>query len=241
MRRLVILLAAAAACFGPFAGKAAAAEAADSVAVVNDGSRITEAVATILGGALTGSVDNIERLGVKVDRKLLISYLDRIISGGTTGFTDLEADAYIDEYINRQRENYYNSTFSAEAQKAYCDSVAAIEGVVTTPTGLVFQTVVEGKGVNPADNDRVSVTYTGRLSDGSVFDETDGPVVFDVARLVPGFTEALHMMKPGGTYRFVIPASLGYGTEGVPGAIPPNAALDFTLKLLEVIPTPSNQ
>lgn len=241
MRRLIILLAAAAACFAPFAGKAAAAEAADSVAVVNDGSRITEAVATILGGALTGSVDNIERLGVKVDRKLLISYLDRIISGGTTGFTDLEADAYIDEYINRQRENYYNSIFSAEAQKAYCDSVAAIEGVVTTPSGLVFQTVVEGKGVNPADNDRVSVTYTGRLSDGSVFDETDGPVVFDVARLVPGFTEALHMMKPGGTYRFVIPASLGYGTEGVPGAIPPNAALDFTLKLLEVIPTPSNQ
>ncbi len=48
------------------------------------------------------------------------------------------------------------------------------------------------------------------------------------------------MMKPGGSYRFVVPASLGYGAEGVPGAIPPNAALDFTLKLLEVIPTPTN-
>lgn len=240
MRRFVIILAAVA-CFGPFAGKAAAAESADSVAVANDGSRLTEAVATILGGALTGSVDNIERLGVKVDRKQLISYLDSVINGGKTGFTDREADAYIDEYITQQRENYYKTTFSAEAQKAYCDSIAAIEGVVTTPTGLVFQTVVEGEGVNPADNDRVSITYTGSLSDGTVFDETDGPVVFDVARLVPGFTEALHMMKPGGTYRFVVPASLGYGADGVPGAIPPNAALDFTLKLLEVIPTPTNQ
>ncbi len=225
---------------GQFTAKAAPAAATDSLASVNDGSRLTEAVATILGGALSGSVDNIERLGVKVDRKLLISYLDNVINGGSTGFTDREADAYIDEYITQQRDAYYKTTFSAETQKAYCDSIAAIEGVVTTPSGLVFQTIVEGEGVNPAANDRVSITYTGRLSDGSVFDETDGPVVFDVERLVPGFTEALRMMKPGGSYRFVVPASLGYGAEGVPGAIPPNAALDFTLKLLEVIPTPTN-
>lgn len=207
----------------------------------NSSDRLTEAVATILGGALKGSVDNIEHLGVNVDRNLLVDYLGKILNGGSTGFTDREADAYIESYISQQRENYYNTTFSPAAQQAYCDSVAAIEGVITTPSGLVFQTIVEGEGVNPATNDRVSVSYTGSLSDGTVFDETDEPVIFDVNRLVPGFTEALGLMKPGGSYRFVIPAAIGYGAEGVPGAIPPNAALDFTLKLIEVIPTPTNQ
>ncbi|MBP2691587.1 MAG: FKBP-type peptidyl-prolyl cis-trans isomerase, partial [Muribaculaceae bacterium] len=57
---------------------------------------------------------------------------------------------------------------------------------------------------------------------------------------VPGFTEGLKMMRPGGRYQVIIPASLGYGERGVPGAIPPNAALDFTVDLLQVIPKPSN-
>ena len=73
-----------------------------------------------------------------------------------------------------------------------------------------------------------------------MFDRTDEPVTFDVDRLVPGFSEGLKMMRPGGKYRIVIPASLGYGERGIPGDIPPNAALDFTIELLQVIPKPSN-
>ena len=58
---------------------------------------------------------------------------------------------------------------------------------------------------------------------------------------VPGFSEGLKLMKPGGRYRIVIPASLGYGAQGVPGDIPPNAALDFHIDLLEILPKPSFQ
>ena len=64
---------------------------------------------------------------------------------------------------------------------------------------------------------------------------------FDVDRLVPGFSAGLKLMKPGGRYRIVIPASLGYGERGVPGNIPSGAPLDFLVDLLEIVPKPSGQ
>ncbi|MDE6629141.1 MAG: FKBP-type peptidyl-prolyl cis-trans isomerase, partial [Muribaculaceae bacterium] len=86
----------------------------------------------------------------------------------------------------------------------------------------------------------VKVTYTGKLSDGTVFDQPERPVQFPVSNLVPGFTEGLKLMKPGGTYRLFIPATLGYGDLGAGGVIPPGAALDFTVTLLEIVPQQQN-
>ena len=111
---------------------------------------------------------------------------------------------------------------------------ASRKGVVTTPSGLLFEVVTEGEGNMPQSADKVTITYAGRLADGTMFDRSEQPVEFDVDRLVPGFTEGLKMMKPGGVYRIYIPASLGYGAEGIPGAIPGNAALVFDIKLLGV-------
>ena len=78
------------------------------------------------------------------------------------------------------------------------------------------------------------VSYEGRLADGTVFDATAQPVGLLVSDLVPGFAEALLMMNEGGRYRFRIPPALAYGAAGVPGAIPPDAELDFTLTLIRV-------
>lgn len=107
------------------------------------------------------------------------------------------------------------------------------------PSGLLFEIITEGEGPHPADTDIVKVTYTGRLSDGTVFDSSDRPVQFPVNRLVPGFTEGLKLMKPGGEYRIFIQPALGYGDKGASGIIPPGAVLDFTVKLLEILPRPT--
>ncbi|MDE5647858.1 MAG: FKBP-type peptidyl-prolyl cis-trans isomerase [Muribaculaceae bacterium] len=77
----------------------------------------------------------------------------------------------------------------------------------------------------------MTVSYEGRLSDGTVFDTTETPIAMTVGTLVPGFNQGLMKMRPGGTYRLVIPAEMGYGREGIPGVIPGNAALDFTVTL----------
>ena len=82
--------------------------------------------------------------------------------------------------------------------------------------------------------DAVLVTYEGRLADGTVFDSAAQPVGLPVSDVVPGFTEALLLMNEGGRYRFRIPARLAYGAAGVPGVVPPDAELDFTLTLIRV-------
>lgn len=200
---------------------------------------VTTAAAAILGSALRGSIDNIEQLGVKLDREALMEQLRDIVDGREPQYSYDRAYAIIDRHVAAVRNAYVDSVFSAAAQQAFVDSAAAAEGSVTTPSGLVFQVLTEGEGVNPASGDDVVISYVAQFSDGTVFDRTEEPVTFDVDNLVPGFTEGLKMMRPGGRYRLVIPSSLAYGDDGIRGEIPPHAALDFTIDLIRVVPKPS--
>lgn len=200
---------------------------------------VTAAAAAILGTALKGSIENIEQLGAKLDRKALMDMLGRIVDGQEPPYSYEKAYSIIDHQVMELQRAYIDSVFSAENQKAFVDAAASAEGAIVTPSGLVFRVITEGEGVTPASGDDVRLNYSAKFSDGSEFDRTEEPVVFDVDNLVPGFTEGLKMMRPGGKYHIVIPSSLGYGTQGIPGEIPPNAALDFTIELLQVIPKPS--
>ena len=105
---------------------------------------------------------------------------------------------------------------------------------VVTASGLRFEVLVQGTGRRPKAGDAVLVTYVGRLADGTIFDSAEAPAGLLVSGAIPGFTEALQMMNEGGRYHFVIPPRLAYGARGRPGAIPPNATLDFTLTLVRV-------
>ena len=112
----------------------------------------------------------------------------------------------------------------------------SVRAVVTTPSGLRFETLKAGAGGKPTTADLVLVTYEGHLADGTLFDASAQPTAFPVAGVVPGFAEALQLMQKGGRYRFWIPAALGYGAEGAPGAIPPNAELEFIVTLIDMKP-----
>ena len=109
----------------------------------------------------------------------------------------------------------------------------------TTESGLKFRVLQEGEGETPAATDVAFVTYTGRLSDGTVFDSNVGqqPAPFPVAEgaTIPGFSEALRMMKKGGTYSVVIPPKLGYGDKDM-GRIPPNSTLEFEVTMHGFMP-----
>ena len=106
----------------------------------------------------------------------------------------------------------------------------------TTASGLQFRVVKEGEGASPTPADIAIIEYTGRLADGKVFDSNVGrpaPIPVDPAASIPGFAEGLRKMKKGGSYKLRIPAKLGYGARGSPPAIPPNADLEFEVKLVE--------
>lgn len=110
------------------------------------------------------------------------------------------------------------------------------EGVKTTESGLQYQVIQEGTGRSPKDNDTVRVHYTGTLVNGEKFDSSvdrGQPAEFPVNGVIPGWTEALKMMKEGGKWKLFIPPSLAYGPQGRPG-IPPNSVLIFDVELIKV-------
>ncbi len=111
-------------------------------------------------------------------------------------------------------------------------------GYQTTPSGLKYVTVVEGTGASPKETDVVTVHYTGRLLDGTVFDssvERGEPTSFPLQMVIKGWTEGLQLMKVGGKTVFYIPSNLAYGPQGTPGGpIGPNADLIFEVELLGI-------
>jgi FKBP-type peptidyl-prolyl cis-trans isomerase FklB len=118
---------------------------------------------------------------------------------------------------------------------AYLQANAAKPGVNTTASGLQYEVIKEGSGTTPKDNDTVKVSYKGSLVSGAVFDQNDS-ATFGVGQVIPGWTEALKMMKVGSKYQLAIPSKLAYGERGAGSRIPPNSTLLFEVELLEIQP-----
>lgn len=131
---------------------------------------------------------------------------------------------------------------NAEANAAFLANNAKQPGVVTLPDGLQYKVVTSGPagGSKPRPQDEVKVNYEGALATGSqeVFDSSfkrGEPAVFGLDGLIPGWVEALQMMKPGDEWVLWVPPSLGYGDEDK-GPIPANSILRFRIQLLGVLP-----
>lgn len=119
------------------------------------------------------------------------------------------------------------------AATAFLAGNRAVPGVTQTASGVQYSVLQAGDGPRPTDADTVRITYTGRLTDGRVFDRSASPVTFGVADVVPGFSEALKLMPVGARYRVWIPPALGYGERGA-GPIPASAVLVFDIELLDI-------
>jgi FKBP-type peptidyl-prolyl cis-trans isomerase FkpA len=115
---------------------------------------------------------------------------------------------------------------------------ASAADAVTTPSGLVYQTLTEGTGPQPAASDVVRVHYRGTFPDGREFDSSYGrgePAEFPLNRVIPCWTEGVQRMKVGGKAKLICPAAIAYGSRGAGGgAIPPNATLHFDVELLAI-------
>lgn len=111
--------------------------------------------------------------------------------------------------------------------------------MATTASGLAYEDTQEGTGVQPRTGQTASVHYTGRLTDGTVFDSShkrNAPFQFVVGRgqVIKGWDEGVASMRVGGRRTLTVPPELGYGPSGIAGVIPPSATLVFDVELLEV-------
>ncbi|MES2292553.1 MAG: FKBP-type peptidyl-prolyl cis-trans isomerase [Pseudomonadota bacterium] len=128
---------------------------------------------------------------------------------------------------------------SAASNQKFMADYAAKPGVFKTQDGLQYRVLKAGKGKSPQSGaDMVTVTYKGWLINGKVFDQTQkGQTAdFPAGQLIPGWVEALSLMKEGDSWELVVPSELGYGADGAGNDIPPNQTLVFDMTLLKVTP-----
>ena len=122
------------------------------------------------------------------------------------------------------------------AGKTYLAENAKKEGVKTLASGLQYKVLAEGTGASPKATDTVTVNYRGTLIDGTEFDSSykrGEPATFRVDRVIPGWTEALQLMKEGTKWQLFIPADLAYGERSA-GPIEPNSTLIFEVELIAI-------
>lgn len=105
----------------------------------------------------------------------------------------------------------------------------------TTQTGLRYTHIREGNGKNALKGDTVNVNYTGKLLDGTAYENSESSTEFLIGDVTPtGLDEALTLMKEGGKSTFILPSHLGYGEKGMGELVPTNAILVFDIELLKV-------
>lgn len=179
----------------------------------------------------------------KIDSKDFADGVAAVYEGAAPKLTYDEAKDIIREYFSaleakQQEAAKKMGEVNAAAGEAFLAENGKRPEVHITPSGLQYEVVKEGDGPMPGRGDQVTVHYTGRLIDGTVFDSSEErgePATFGVTQVIPGWVEALQMMKAGSTWRLFIPSALAYGPQGAGGAIGPNQTLIFDVTLLSVV------
>ena len=213
-----------------------------------------------LGGLVDSAAPTLETeeqrigyiIGTSIGENMKADQLDIDIDAFVRGLTDVLEDrelAMTEEQMMATMAEFQQKMMAQQQQQmaAAADQNAAAgvdfltengkrDGVTTTESGLQYEVLEAGDGERPTADDSVTVHYTGKLIDGTVFDssvERGQPATFGVGQVIPGWTEALQMMPVGSTWRIFIPSNLAYGAEGAGGgAIGPNETLVFEVQLL---------
>ncbi|GIW86697.1 MAG: peptidyl-prolyl cis-trans isomerase [Isosphaeraceae bacterium] len=187
---------------------------------------------------------NLKEQDVDLDTELLLQGLRDALTGAKPRLSEQEAEATMQAFSTAFAERQQAKARAASEKnlkegQAFLDANKAKPGVKTTASGLQYKIIEPGKGESPKATDTVRVHYRGTLIDGTEFDSSyarNEPAVFPLNGVIPGWTEGLQLIKPGGKIQLVIPANLAYGERGAPGGqIGPNAVLVFDIELLDVV------
>ena len=184
---------------------------------------------------------NIKQQGLEeFNEEAMAAAVKAIMAGDSnTLMTNEESGQFLNTYFRtlQDRKMQADRAEADEKERAFLDENGARPEVQTTASGLQYEVIQEGSGVNPLPTDEVTVHYTGTLTDGSVFDssvERGEPAKFRLNQVIPGWTEGVGLMKKGAKYKLYIPYSLGYGERGAGASIPPFSTLVFEVELLDI-------
>ncbi len=192
-----------------------------------------------LGTALHDQMEQLDE-SIVLDDELILQAVRDGLNGDSLRFTQMEVDSLMRAFQDTltARASVTNLRTSEEflAMNAKRDSVEV------TASGLQYEVIEAGEGASPVLGDTVLVNYRGTLPDSTEFDSSyqrGRPARFVVGEVIPGWNEALQLMKVGANWKVFIPADLAYG-EQAPPQIGPNRALVFDVELLDVMRGPGN-
>lgn len=184
--------------------------------------------------------------GMQVNPEMILQGLKDGFAGGKPRFAEdklrTAAEAFEREVQAKAQQRFKEiAAKNKDDGQAFLTENKKKKTVKALASGLQYEVVKTGAGKSPKSTDKVRAHYHGTLVDGTVFDTTQNeqPIDIDVQGAIPGWTEALQLMKAGDKWRLFVPPELAYGAEGF-GPVPPNAVLIFELELVDVL-TPAAQ
>lgn len=211
------------------------ADAGDKTALKNEKDKVSYSIGTQIG-------NNFKNQSMDVDVDLLAKGIKDALSGGKLLMTEKEIKETITALqkdmmakqaermkVAAEKNRKEGETFLADNKKK--------EGVKTTPSGLQYKVIKDGNGPTPKMADTVTVNYRGTLINGTEFDSSykrEEPATFPVNSVIPGWTEAMQMMKVGSKWQLFVPANLAYGEQGAGPQIGPNSTLIFEVELTAI-------
>jgi FKBP-type peptidyl-prolyl cis-trans isomerase len=213
---------------------AGAAHAAEEPKLVDENDRTSYSIGYQIGS-------DFKRQGVKLNSGALAKGIQDAVSEAKPLMTQQEMTQLLvdlkKKLVATQQEEFKKMADKSLAEgEAFRTANGKKEQVKTLASGLQYKVIKEGAGGSPKMSDKVTVHYRGTLIDGTEFDSSyarNKPATFQVDQVIPGWTEALQLMKAGSKNELVIPPGLAYGERGA-GPIPPNSTLIFEVELLSI-------
>ena len=185
---------------------------------------------------------NLKRQGIQVDMTPLLSGISDVLNNRQPRMNPQEFQAVMRELgqrlkAERQQAQQSQGKKNASQGAAFLKQNRNRKGVQALPSGLQYRVLRQGKGRKPKATDTVVTHYRGSLMDGSEFDSSYArgkSATFPVQGVIPGWIEALQLMRVGAKWKLFIPSGLAYGERGSGRAIGPHATLIFEIELLNI-------
>ncbi len=185
--------------------------------------------------------NDMKRESIELDPAFVAKGLEDLLLGHKLLIGDKEAKEFVTTYQKEKAARFAEqkrkvSEKNKEEGTAFLAENKKKEGVITLPSGLQFKVLKEGSGRTPQPADTVVTHFKGTLIDGTEFDSSyrrNEPATFRVNAIIPGWTQALQLMKQGSKWQLFVPPDLAYGEQGA-GPVGPNATLIFEVELVAV-------
>ena len=200
----------------------------DTPALETEKAKISYSLGVQFGKALQYSND-------RIDMEILKRGMDDVAAGRDLAMDDASLGQFLMEFQQTLQQDRENALVTGGEE--FLDANAKKDGVVVLDSGLQYKVIRPGTGASPKATDTVETHYRGTFTDGKEFDSSYSrgeSSSFPVNRVIPGWTEALQLMKEGAKWELYIPYDLAYGSQGRQG-IPAYSTLLFELELIRIV------